>query len=145
MKTPREILLEQHRQKQSRLDEIRKSVLAQEFGAAQNQKASGTAGVLGGSLMTNLWREVIWRCRLAWIGMAAAWVMLVMINHQANSSTTPVVSARTRPAPQAIRIFEEQRQYLVELLQPEVPVAPAPAERPRPQPRSERRAAFQAY
>ncbi len=128
MKTPREILLELHRASEDRLDEIRRQALSQAFEKTAEKPSSGT--------LANFWREVIWRSRLAWIGMAALWIVLWMVNRQVDSTSATVVSARTRPTPEAIRAYEEQRRFMVELLQP-AESAPAEPARPRPQPRSE--------
>jgi hypothetical protein len=146
MKTPREILFERHRASEPALDEIRKRALSEALGASAGQVAAENGHLRGpatGGALANFWREVIWRSRLAWIGMAACWVLLWMVNRQLDPVSTTVVSARSRPTAETVRAFEEQQRLLAELLQP---AAPAPAEpaRPRPQPRSELRTTLRA-
>ena len=138
MKTPREILLQRRRASESKLDEIRKKVLTQELRADRGEARSGWNAIVA------FWREVIWRSRLAWIGMAALWVALWMVNRQMDLGSTTVVGAHSRPTAEAVRAFEEQQRLLAELLQPVAPAAPAEPARPRAQPRSELRVTLRA-
>ena len=143
MKTPREILLERHRAIEQKLHEIREKIVSLEIAAAQGGVEQRGRGCASSGVASNMWRGVIWRCRLAWIGMAAMWVGLWMVNRQMESTPVTMVSARSRPTSEAVRGFAEQQRLLVELLQP---TAPAPAEpaRQRPQPRSEVRTALRS-
>lgn len=145
MKTPREILLERHRQAESKLDVVRREVLA-EIGAKEalndrrlasaQFKRSGTgAGVA--ALVHKLWLELVWPYRRAWAGLAVLWVGVLAANLEmkAGSPRVPVIARGVdRALAQAV---EEQRRVLAELLPP-ARFAPIEPGRPNARPRSER-------
>jgi len=92
MKTPREILLNQHHAKQPRLDQIRRAAIA------QIAKPSGTqVESLPLRALLTLWRELIWPCRRTWAGLAAVW--LVLLTLQLASRDPAEVVARKTPPP----------------------------------------------
>jgi hypothetical protein len=137
MKTVRELLFQRHQQATAKLDRMREHVLSEAFQPApcSHRKGGDVRSPLLLRLFLTIWQELIWPSRFAWGGMAAIWAALFVVNlemkgppRQRLGSTRAVAASQT---------FAEQRQLLVELLQP---VNPTPADRPRakPQPRSER-------
>ncbi|MHB8523589.1 MAG: hypothetical protein ACYDH9_22925 [Limisphaerales bacterium] len=136
MKTLRELLLERHRDAESDLDAIRRDVVMNCLGTpspAASAPETG-AGWSPARVIEVLWGELVWPCRRAWIGLAAAWLMILFLNHPA-ADGPPV--ARVKPeAPSAamITLLREQRELARELTSLSAePEAPAPA----PQPHSE--------
>src|SRR5581483_6401570 len=85
-----------------------------------------------------LWRELFWPCRHVWSGLAAAWLVVVLVNARpGDASPLPTTMATATPA-EKIRLFEEQRRVLVELTGPlELPPVES-SQRPRPRPHSQR-------
>lgn len=76
--------------------------------------------------------------RLAWSGLGAAWVAILLLNHLGAAPATTLAQTRALPSPQAWQALKQQKQLLAEL--DERATAPA-AERPRPGkpgPRSQR-------
>lgn len=63
MKTPRELLLGRHESAVPRLDKIRHAMSEP-----------------GRSISRKLWEELILPVRRAWIGMAAAWMVVITLN-----------------------------------------------------------------
>lgn len=138
MKTPREILLAQHRAAEPKLDAIRRAVVA----GALNSKAtkeqswaqSLVAWFLGGS--NTLWRELILPSRRVWARLAAVWVLIIAANvSQRDHSTAAMMKASSGPA---IMTFRDQQKLLNELLADRA--VPVVAEKPQsfsPKPRSE--------
>jgi hypothetical protein len=76
--------------------------------------------------------------RLAWSGLGAAWVLILLLNNLASAPGTPLAQTRSLPSPQAWQALKQQKQLLAEL--DEHATAPV-AERPRtgtPGPHSQR-------
>ena len=144
MKTPREILLERHRQTSAKLDRIRANALATAF-AAETRATRRDGQVetrLLMHLVTKAWQELICPCRLVWTGMAALWIVILAINLSLSDRQAIPQSARSAPTPAMLQALEERRRLLVELIPPSV--APQTASPPKtPRPRSERRAQIQ--
>lgn len=82
MKTPRDILLAQHRAAEPKLDAIRRVVVSEVLNnqgtKEQRLKQNLVAWSLGGS--NTLWHELILPCRRIWAGLAAIWVLIVAAN-----------------------------------------------------------------
>jgi hypothetical protein len=85
------------------------------------------------------WRELIQPFRYAWTGMAALWMVFWVVNARLEITDSPTRSAIvTSAATDRIRLFEEQRQVLVELTG-RIDLSPVePPQESRPKPRSER-------
>jgi hypothetical protein len=83
-------------------------------------------------------REWLWPAPPAWAGLAAAWmlVLLLQLVSSRESTTMSADAAMVRPSPEVALVFLEQRRLRAELLEL-TPEPPPPAEAPRP--RSERR------
>lgn len=90
--------------------------------------------------MFTFWRELFKPCRYAWLGMAATWIVLWIINadpHDRDSSSG--TSVPTRAVVERVRSYAERRRDLVELTGP-LDLAPAAVspKRTQPKPHSER-------
>jgi len=82
MKTPREILLEQHCAAEPRLDATRRFVIAQELGGEAairfgREPAFATLFTRG---LTAVWRELIFPSRRIWAGLAVVWMAIGLVN-----------------------------------------------------------------
>jgi hypothetical protein len=134
MKTPREILLKQHRAADTRLDALRENVLA----TAVRDKDVSVSANPPRNIWLKLWTELFWPCRHAWTGLAALWLVLWVMNSALfRPQTTAPKLVRSQTAILVQRL-QEQRRLLVELMPPS---DNPPAEPPRRnhQPRSQRR------
>jgi hypothetical protein len=84
-----------------------------------------------------LWQELIWPCRRVWFGMAAIWFVVLAINLATNESPKVANSQMPPATPEVMAALREQKQLLVQLLEPVAPSSTPPAAAPRP--RSEKR------
>lgn len=83
----------------------------------------------------NVWRELIWPYRRAWLGLAAVWLALLAVN--ARLSDPQLAGAGSTSAAAMMQSWEEQTRVLAELTQPGLADAPvnipaAPSNPPRP-------------
>jgi anti-sigma factor RsiW len=102
---------------------------------------AGARGSLLKNIFRNVWRELIWPCRRAWVGLAAVWLALLAAN--ARMSDPQLAGARSSSAAAMVQSWEEQTRVLAELTQPGVAYAPvnipaAPSNPPRPRSARER-------
>jgi len=95
----------------------------------------------------NIWRELIWPCRRAWVGLAPVWLALLVVNARLPDHPTKMAGGDSASAAAMMQSWEEQTRILAELTQrpmaysaPATPPA-APAHPPRP--RSERKPDWQ--
>jgi hypothetical protein len=112
MKTPRELLLARHADAQPKLDALRERVVADHVEVMRVREP-----VRAGVLMP-LWRELFWSCRRAWLGLASAWG-LILILHLTGGPTTAAATglASRRPSSADIRLaLAEQTRLRAELL-----------------------------
>jgi len=112
MKTPRELLLARHANAQPKLDALRQRVVADHTGAGITE-AAARPGILA-----QLWMELFWSCRRAWLGLASAWVLILILNLTAGPAATSVTDLANRTPPTAeIRLaLAEQARLRAELL-----------------------------
>lgn len=135
MKTPREILLSRHEAAETRLDQIRRDVLAD---LRREENPVREAPLLIAAAL-KLWRELVLPSRVAWAGIATGWVVIGVLNltqgKELSTATRP--SAATR---QELRAAWEQRRVL--MLELALLPTSESAEPPKPnlRPRSARRA-----
>lgn len=138
MKTPREILLARHEAAGPRLDAIRRRVvdeLNNQETKEQSFLATFVSSLLGCS--NKFWLELIWPCRQVWTGLAAIWVLLLVVN-VAQRDRSPVIMARSQPTVAMLLAVRNQEKLLNELLADHS--QPVEADRPdnvAPRPRSE--------
>ena len=85
---------------------------------------------------------LLWPSPAAWAGLAAIWVVILVVNSTSGGGTKELARKITPPAPEAIAAWKEQERLLTELIgRPEAPAA----DRPKPvapRPRSERQNGF---
>ena len=138
MKTPRELLLERHRQMEMKLDAVRQRVLA-----TQRQSPR--------TLNVNWWSRLVcaltlihplsnpalfrpWRPHLA--GLVAVWLAIFALKLTTPGVQQPLVAKSTSSSTEQLLALAEKRKLLAELMDQPVE-SPKPD---RPAPRSERRA-----
>ena len=137
MKTPREILLNQHRIAETRLNQIRREVVANL--RHKETAARETPLLLAAAL--KLWRELVLPARMAWAGIAAVWVVIGILSLSQFDQTTVVAKVSTTTI-QELRAASEQRRELMLELALLPTTEPAMPPKQNPQPRSERNCEF---
>jgi hypothetical protein len=122
MKTPRDLLLARHQAAAPKLDAIRREVVARQCASTGTHKARASVGFL-----TPFWLELVWPCRRFWTGLAAVWVLLVIVNvSQRDGSHSRI--AKSPPTAEMMMALRKQEKMLDELLSDR----PRPAEATRP-------------
>ena len=121
MKTPREILLDRHRNAQPKLDAIRREVLA-EFVQTKPaiEKPRPAPAFSFSSLASKLWSELILPCRHIWAGLAAVWMLIVALHLAAGSDQAPGITVNqvSKPGPEIVAAMRERRELMAQLLDP---------------------------
>ena len=114
MKTARELLLKRHRSIEPKLDALRaKTVSALRESATELPVASAKT-----SLRIRIWQELILPARRLWLGMAAAWCLIVLL-HASAPSPKPLLNAQApRPALEMIMVFQYPDSSAVAELKP---------------------------
>lgn len=128
MKTPRELLLERHREAQTRLDAIRRQVLAP-MGKNQRESSSMTL------------RDVLRSLRWHLAGMSAIWIFVLLLHVDSSRApqTNGLLSRAKIPSPQVIMVsLRNNRRQLFEMIEAR-PLENGPHELFVPKPRSDRR------
>ena len=69
-------------------------------------------------LWRNIWRELIWPCRRAWIGLAAIWLALLAVNARLSDHPIAWPALGSSSAAEMMQSWEEQTRVLAELTQP---------------------------
>ncbi len=138
MKTPREILLAQHRAAEPRLEAIRQTAVATVCdcrtvaGNAPDRRPQAAAP----AIFQILWRELILPSRRIWAALAAVWVLIIAANvSQRDHSTAATATASSAPA---MMSFRDQQKLLNELLADRA--VPLVADKPKslsPKPRTQ--------
>ena len=141
MKTPRDILLEQHRSAAPKLDAIRREVM--KVAADVNRRKQPVRELTFAAALANAIRlsflELIWPCRRIWTGLAAVWILIFIFNFSQRDPSELTARKTPPPSPEMILTFRQQEKLLAELIGPNEPQAAAPPKPFLPQPRSEGR------
>jgi hypothetical protein len=139
MKTPREILLQQHRQAEPKLDALRQKVLdrtlADSGDKTRDRAQKGPA--FPKHLWLTAWHELVRPSRYTWGGIAAAWIILLAMNRTMTEPGRSSERASASDKATVLQCITEERKVLAELLQPESKPAPVRTDS-APSPRSER-------
>lgn len=130
MKTPRDMFLERHRAAEPALDIIRRRVVADLKSVAPKQPIS---------LSVLLWTELVLPCRRIWAGLAAVWVVILVLNfeNQAPGISEASHGLATEISPQAMAILAEQWRLQDELTMAAEPPPAIRRTQQNPRPRSE--------
>ncbi len=83
------------------------------------------------------WRELFWPCPQAWAGLAAVWVVILLIHFSSAERTESIVAASVPPSPQEMMVLKEQKQMLAKLMAPFDQPAGEPPKPYVPRPKSE--------
>jgi len=126
MKTPREILIEQHSHAEPKLDEIRQIALAS-LSPATPRKANPQP-----QAQSHFgWRNLLFSLRWHFAGISAVWLMVALLN-RAPSTPQLTVSGHSPASPrQILMALRENRRQLLELMDPasEQPLPASPQRR----------------
>ncbi len=120
MKTPREVILEHHQAAEAKLEAIRASDLAAE--ARSERRPSRSLATIA----HEFWQETFLPWRRVWIGVGAAWVVILGLDFAATEAPEAAASKPSRPDPEAQAVLEQQEELLAQLLGTETPPPPAP-------------------
>ena len=134
MKTPHEILLIRHRSAEPKLDAIRRRLIATQTGQ-QHEQESWLNG------LTESCREFFRVPRVAWLGLAAAWLVIVALNIASFETPRTMETIANTPAkrsPEMMQALREQKRLFTELVGAAGEKTEAEAPRFVPRPRSER-------
>ncbi len=124
MKTPREIILGRHKNVVPSLDQIRHDVVAH-IGAPRI------------SIAAKLWRELIVPVRHAWIGLGAAWVVVLLLSLMTRGDSSVRTAAQGPVNPNSVIALQHARNKLMAKLAENNESSSLPAETPERRPRSE--------
>ena len=116
MKTPRDILLAQHRAAGPKLDAIRRAVMTKDLNNKVTKEPSGALNFVTLLLRcSNLfWRELILPSRRTWAGLAAVWLLIVAVNVLQREPATAGKFSSASSAP-TMMSFREQQRWMNEL------------------------------
>jgi hypothetical protein len=123
MKTPRELLLARHKAAGPRLDEIRHKIV-------------DTIGARRPLFAVKLWEELILPVRHAWIGLAAAWTVILVLNLSSSGDASVRVSQTGPMNPDSVIALQRRERLMAHLVERDEEIA-APAKTPEQRPRSE--------
>jgi predicted anti-sigma-YlaC factor YlaD len=82
-------------------------------------------------VLRNIWRELIWPCRRAWLGLIALLLMLAAANLRLSDHPMQLAAADSSSASAIMQSWQEQTRILVELTQPPMVYSP-PVNTPAP-------------
>jgi hypothetical protein len=116
MKTPREILLGRHRVAEPKLDAIREKAVAELASGAASASSRPISGPWPQRAVWVLWRELIFPCRHIWAGLAAAWMVLLLLNLPVGNRPARVLAETLPPDREVQALLREQREMFVQLV-----------------------------
>jgi len=137
MKTPREILLAQHRAAGPKLDAIRQTAVAVSRQSAAINAPQPQTSPASATLFQTLWVELVLSSRRTWIGMATIWIFILIVNFSQRDNLNSVSGQPVRSAGPVMSLQAQQR-WMNELFADRA--LPPEADRPRnfsPKPRTE--------
>jgi len=104
MKSPKDILLEQHADAVPALDKIRKRVVA---GLTEPERQNVTVF----SFLHEAWLELFWRARHVWGGLATVWALLFVLSAAESGPGSPAPQSAQSPAP-SMPVWERHQNAL---------------------------------
>lgn len=111
MKTPREMLLARHRAVEPKLDVVRERALVALSPGQARPPSFGRRWLA-------TCREFLHIPRVAWAGLAAAWLVIIALNASSNDMTvTATASVReAKRTPENLQAWREQKRLFAELV-----------------------------
>lgn len=113
MKTPRDLLLDQHRHMEDRLDAIRVRTVRAMTRPAKREETPEEAGI---GFLAVCWQELFQACRRYWMGLGVAWCVIVafaLVGRMDGAGMTTVATASTEPVLEAAREQWELRNEML--------------------------------
>ena len=137
MKTPREILLARHRAAETKLDQIRQSVVAEmtRRERSSDELASPRESPLLAAAALKLWRELVLPSRGIWAGLAAVWLVILGYNLGSSKDSGAVAGGTAAPVQELRTVLKQYNQRMAEFALLPVGEGAAPSKQ-NPQPRS---------
>ena len=114
MKSPREILLKQHRAVEPKLDRMWAQNLSPELRSGRTPAGQNVFVAVGWTL----WRELIWPSRRIWAGLACAWMVILVLNVASSGPPTKVAIKSEPRSRDEMQALAEQRRMLAQMLDP---------------------------
>jgi hypothetical protein len=138
MKTPRELLFEQHRTAESKLDAVRQKAL--NIVADDKQPCRQKTKVFNpAAIPLWIWRELIPAYPRIWAGLAAAWVVIFALAFASRDTSPTIAKASPPPSPEMLVALQNQKRLLAEMLMDNAKAGDTDRPKPtRPSPHSER-------
>ena len=62
------------------------------------------------------WRELLWPCPQAWVGLAAVWMLILALNATSHEPMAVAGRQRSPLSPELIMALQEQRRLFTELI-----------------------------
>ena len=136
--TPRDLLLKHYVDHQPQLDRLRRQTIESEVERrATDRAAADTRARIRAPFAQSLWRELFWVSRRVWLGLAAAWVVILTANL---AMQEPAYRQPTGVQARAwLALIQEQQQLMAELDQRVPRSTPATTPPPPLRPHSQRR------
>lgn len=106
MKTPREILLNRHRERTAQLDELRADVIGTLCSNAATNERDEPVGFL-----VQAWRELFVRYRRTWLAMATVWCALGALHLSIDAPESSGFAAGALPTPAPLEINGQPLLY----------------------------------
>ena len=78
------------------------------------------------------WREWLWPCPQAWAGLAAVWMVVLLLNWAARDPVHVAAASKAAPVPELFLALKEHRRLLAELIGTPASVEPQKPFEPRP-------------
>jgi hypothetical protein len=115
----------------------------QVLSAAEAAQATGADEAHDSPLLVFL-STFLWPSPAAWAGVAAVWLVILVLNLAAGDTWTASTKAAAVSSPRVLLAIREQNRVLSELIGPEEPAVQKPAKPPVSRPRSESSPGFSA-
>src|SRR5687768_7830592 len=111
MKTPREILLSKHQAVTPKLDALRHNVLKQVEPRADVEEPSRGSDV---GFIFKLWIELVLPSRRIWSGLAATWIVILIMNFSLSDDEMPALAKTERPVTRTemMAAFNQRQQLM---------------------------------
>lgn len=117
MKTPREILLRRHQAAESKLDAIRRQVVAHTKVGLDRRASRNTISAVSPSSFRELLLSLRWHVA----AMSAVWLIAALLSIDRSPAASPTTLSQTAESPQRFLIaLQENRRQLLEMIEPPV-------------------------